>query len=522
MPARSGVEVIGLHEKIRRQVECRVEAEAPASGGDGGGGIDSRFIRACLEANELGDGVLYGRLQRGRFCYCKSTGQWLRWAGHHWEIDKMDRSAAAVEDVVLAYLEEVDRVSAEMAEADDDTAKRLGRIRKALRQRVRDLRARRRRANCLEMAHTCESPIAVEGEEIDTRPYLLPCANGVLDLRTGELRPGRHEDFLLKACAVSWEGIDAPCDTWRAALLEIFSGNESLYYFLQRLFGFALIGEVLQSVIVVLTGQGRNGKSMIVNTICDILGPLAKAIRSEMLLDQGRTSNSAGPTPDIMSLKGSRFCFGSETDDGCRISPSRVKWLTGNDILVGRNPHDKYEVEFRPSHTLFLLTNHVPNTPPDDFAFWERVLIVPFDVSFVNREPRAENERRADARLPARIREELPGILAWMVRGCLKYQADGLRPPPAVIQATADKRRQDDLLADFVDECCVVGEGYSVGAAELYSAFEKWWIKSVSKTPMKQKKFGTLMQKRFDRIKSSTYKYLGIGLMSEDPGPWDR
>lgn len=451
----------------------------------------------------------------------------------------MNRALSAVESVVIAYLKEADAVKAEIndilsqeasgacvdidarpkkkAEMNPD-ARRLINLRKDLRDRAEDLRGIHRRSHCLEMAHTCENPLAIDGEEIDTKPYLLPCANGVLDLKTGDMRPGRPDDMLLKACPVAWEGIDAPCPTWEQTVQEIMSENETLCNFVQRFFGFALIGEVSQSVFVILTGQGRNGKSMLVNTIFDILGPLARAIRPEMLLDQGRVSNSAGPSADIMALKGARFVFGSETDEGCRISSSRVKWLTGNDVLSARSPNDKYEINFRPTHTLFLLTNHVPNTPPDDFAFWERVLIIPFNLSFVNREPRADNERRADRDLPAKLREELPGILAWMVRGCLQYQLDGLRPPAVVLSATAEKRRSDDILADFVDDCLVVGDGNSASASDLYSLFEEWWIRNISKNPIKQKKFGMMMMKRYSRDRSGsggTYAYHGIGIVEE-------
>ena len=218
---------------------------------------------------------------------------------------------------------------------------------------------------------------------------------------------------------------------------------------------------------------------------------MAGAVRSEMLLDQMRVTSSTGPTPDIMALQGPAhgLCLGDRRRLPGQSLP-RVKWLTGKDKLTGRNPHDKYEVQFPPTHTLFLLTNHKPHAPADDFAFWERVLLIPFKLSFVSRRPQNDFERVADPLLASKLIPEYPGILAWMVRGSLQYLQRGLDPPPVVKEAVEEYQRDEDILADFVDECCVVGEGYQVGATALYDIFERWWKKNVSKNAPKQKRFG--------------------------------
>jgi len=510
-------------DAIRKQVAERTQAETEKYGSDGGDDgvrIDSLFVRRCLRMNEVGDGLLYKALHQGLFLYNKSMDCWMTWAGHHWDVDRLDQAKAVTENVVFKYIEEAKSVSKEIRDLTDDKSGKEGTLkylRKELNTRASSLRTTRRRNNCLAMSHTCDDPLAIRGDEIDNRPWLLACTNGVIDLQTGELLDGKPDDYLLKACPVAWHGIDAKCAIWERAMDEIFSGNKRLVQFLQRIFGYALVGEVRQSLLVVLSGQGRNGKSMIIETLNEILGPLAGAIRSEMLLDQFRTASSSGPTPDIMALRGLRMAFASETDDGCRISPSKVKWLTGKDSLTGRNPHDKYPVEFKPTHTLFLLTNHKPHAPADDFAFWERMVLIPFELSFVDREPKSENELRADLDLPAKLRAELPGILAWLVKGCLYYQRDGLNPPPVVKEATAEYQRDEDLIADFLEDCCLLDPDYISGATALYQVFEAWWIKNVSKKVPKQKRFGTLMKKRFKKEKrSGLYRYLGIGIIEQD------
>jgi putative DNA primase/helicase len=217
-----------------------------------------------------------------------------------------------------------------------------------------------------------------------------------------------------------------------------------------------------------------------------------------------------------MGLKGLRLAFASETDEGQRFSPSKVKWYTGGDQLVGRHPHDKYEIRFTPTHTLVLLTNHKPHAPADDFAFWERIHLIPFNLSFVDREPVIKNERRAIKGMAQALKEEGPGILAWLVMGCLLYQRDGLKPPKVVTEATAAYRRSEDLLADFLDACCELGEHREAFASELYSKFTEWYRENINKnekeTPT-QKRFGTLIARRFERLAGNKkIKYTGLSL----------
>ncbi len=393
---------------------------------------------------------------------------------------------------------------------------------KDLIKRINALRSDRRRKNCLKFAYTSDNPLAIDGDELDQSPWLLPVGNGVVNLKTGELEQGRQSDFLIKGTDVRWpeNGLESECPVWENFLEEILDGNSDMVRFLQRLLGMSLIGKVLIGVFIVFSGRGRNGKGTMIETVMDVLNTdptsgLAGAVRSEMLLDQGRIASSSGPTPDIMALRGRRLITASETDQNCRISPSRVKWLTGDDTLSGRSPNDKYEVNFKPTHTLILQTNNDPRAPADDYAFWERMIKIPFNLSFVNRAPEKEFERQADLGLKDKLKAEYPQILAWLVRGCLEFQEIGLNEPAAVKAAVEAYQRDEDLIADFIEECCVVGDEYTVGATAAYERFAQWWEFNVSKKVPKMKAFGTLFGKKFQREKIGTVRYLGVGLLDE-------
>ena len=478
--------------------------------------IDSAFIQKCLYKNELGDALLYSKLNHGCFLYVFNMAEWLVWTGHHWDRDIKKAALAAVEKVALAYHHESLTIQKQIDKADQtgqkDKVLWLQKIKRDLFYRIKRLRTEKGRINCLKFVCSNGPGMSIRGDEIDQKPWLLAFKNGVIDLISGDFRDGEPEEYLLKASPHEWKGYSSLCINWLKCLLIVFQKNKELIRFLQHLVGLCLVGKVVEHKIIIFYGQGRNGKSVIVEILLHCLGELAAPVQSSMLLDQG-IKNSSGPTPDIMSLKGRRVVIASETDEGRRMSASKVKLFVGGDSLVGRNPHDKYETSFQPTHSLFLLTNHLPHASSYDFALWERIILIPFELSFVNRECQAENERPADPNLLDKLKSETPGILAWMVKGCLMYQQEGLNMPVTVKQATGQYRKDEDVLYDFVDEEFILKEDGEVGATDAYIRFEEWYERNISKNVPKQKRFGKLMTQRFKKAKvGGSYKYFGLEL----------
>lgn len=519
-------------EQIRKEVEARIAEEEKAfpvkTERDGNGKVSSQFLDKCLHANQLGLGVLYREICTGKLLWNNSGAEWLVWGGHTWRTDVMQVAYAAAEDVVDRLLDEVNTIAGQISwiygnEKDKEKVKArvkdLDRKRDLIYKRVASLREDRGRNACIKFARTCRDPLAVRGDELDQEPMLLGCENGIIDLRTGECRPGRPDQYISKASPVEWKGIKEPAPRFEAWLKEVLSEDEDLVAFLQRALGYAITGLTQEHVLLVLHGGGRNGKGTLVELLSWVLGPLAGPIQAEMLLDQGRARNAAGPSPDIMGLRGLRVAFASETDENRKFSPARVKWLTGGDTLVGRHPHDKYEIRFTPTHTLILLTNHKPSAPDTDFAFWERVRLVPFKLAFVDRQPSAENERRARKGVVEELKSEAPGILAWLVRGCLAYQERGLDPPLAVKEATADWQKAENEILDFIEDYCRRDDPMAkTKATILYENFNRWFKANRSPKGVSQSMFGRIMGKRFGKKKEDgIVYYVGIELVKVVP-----
>lgn len=511
-------------EEIRAACEAIAAAEADelaaagkglagGSGGNGHGPIDYRFLKSCLDSNELGDGVLFAALHAGKFIFNASGQQWMRWTGHHWEVDVEERCLAAVESVAGNYLGMLTDIAKRMQKhaGDKEKIKRLEKLQGKVLKRVSRLRADRGRKNCLKLAASNQDAALVTREDaFDVNPWLLPCANAVVDLRTGEAVEPRPEDMLLMAAPTEWHGLTCPAPIWERFLREVFVGDEEMLGFIQRLLGYAITGSVKDHILPIFVGVGRNGKGTIFETLHHVLGELAQPIQAEMLLDNGQNRSSAAPSADIMGLKGLRIAYASENDQNRRFSLARVKWFSGGDTLKGRRPNDKHEITFAPTHKLFLGTNDIPTAISDDFAFWQRVKVVRFGLSFVD-EPAAENERKADKDLPEALKAEAPGILAWLVRGCLEWQRTGLATPLAVKMATEEQRASDDIYQDWIDECLVLDKHAETNSSKLYFSFVFWYEQMVGKKRVpSQNRWGKVMAKRFKREKHGTFIYYGI------------
>jgi len=481
--------------------------------------VSDSFAWDCMSANEDGDAALFIYLHRDRFVFDHAAGTWHTWAGQHWQEDVLGESLAAVEAVIAVYAEQARKAAWERlkeTKAGNTEAAKVSEEREGkFLRRVAALQSLGRKRNILVLAGAGHDSLGVTGERWDGHPMLLACPNGTLDLETGKLRPGRPEEFLKTACPTPWSGLDARAPTWEDFLHVVFDGDRELIAYLRRLLGYGITGLTTEHIFPILWGVGRNGKSTLLQTLGDVLGPLAAPTKSELILAQPRTRSAASPDSDIMALRGRRLTWATESEEGRRFDAGRLKLLTGGDTLTGRPPYGKREITFQPTHLLMLLTNHRPKADPSDFALWQRLHLIPFGMSFVD-EPRAQNERRRDPDLLRKLRGEGPGILAWLVRGAIEWRKSGLMPPKRVQEGTEAYRRGEDDVARFIDECCLTGAETElrVKAGELYGAYTRW-AESNGLPKLGGRRFSEYIRARFtvsDRTRYG-FSYLGIGLL---------
>ncbi len=383
----------------------------------------------------------FGRYWR----YCPAIG-WLAYTGARWERDQLGQVMEAAKRTVRLMYEEA-------AAAEDETR------RKDISKHARGSEAEHRLRAMVTLARS-ERGIPVRPEDLDADPMVLNCRNGVIDLRTGERASHRPEALLTKLAGVPYDP-RAECPRWQRFLREIFEDDGELIAYVQRVLGYALTGAVQEHVFLILYGSGANGKSTLIETIHTVMGDYATHTRSETFLQKKHN-----PIPlDVAALRGSRFVFANEGNQGRRLDEGLIKSITGGDTITARFLHQNY-FSFMPTFKLFLVTNHLPTITGTDEGIWRRVHPIRFNVTFATEDQ--------DHTLPDQLRAEGQGILVWLVQGCLAWQREGLGDPLRVRTARQDYRACEDQIGSFLDEQTVIGLDEAVTAKDLYTSYGEW------------------------------------------------
>ncbi len=477
---------------------------------------------------QAGCRTLFIDVNQARLCFDHAAGNWYEFQGHAWAQENLQKVIAEC-DTIKRIFERADAelggriidLGQEIKNAEgpaerstiEAKVKQAEKQQKVVRGIIKNLNTLAFRKQVVEFATAGENSLGITGDEWDRLPWHLACKNGVLDLKTGNLRDGKPGDYLKSVCPTAYDPA-AQCPQFKHALRDIFGGSDELIGFFRRVCGLSLVGVNLEHKLFILWGIGRNGKDTLLKAVKFCLGDdLAGEIRSEMLLDQGRMRSSSGPSADIMRLRGLRLTWASETNEGRRMDAGQVKLLTGGGDLVGRPPYARREVSFPQSFTLCLLTNAKPQASAEDYALWRRICLIPFNTRFVD-DPKESHEKLIDRFLDDKLVAEAEGILAWMVQGCLEWQRDGLQPPAAVTQATDDYRADEDILQQFIDDTCIVHREASCKADRLYSEYKQWMNDNGIK-PLTGTMFGRKVSERFEKVRRNDgMLYSGIGIMT--------
>lgn len=506
--------------EIQRLVNEQVEAEraifsSPVEHEPGTGGLPSDEIMKYLGRNQDGDAKLLARLLKNRFIFDHAAGRWYIFNGNFWQEDLTGEALQSVGEAVEIYESEYQRQAwlrlkaiKENNKHEEDTCKDNM---TCLINRIKSLQSLKWKRDVLVLACSGKETLGITGMEWDKLKMEVVCTNGIVNLKDGTLRQGKPEDYVKTAAPTEWRGIDEPCPIWEQFLGDIFGGNSALITFIQRLFGYGITGLAILHIFVILWGIGRNGKGTLLETLRCVLGDYTMKTESEILLEQKYGRQAGAPNSAILSLRGRRIVWASETSDNGKLNASKVKELAGGDTLNAREVYGKHQIQFEPSHLLLLITNHKPIIPANDYAIWNRIHLIPFEWSFVDN-PVARYEKKKDPYLSDKLKKEASGILAWIVRGCIAWQREGLNPPEIVMAATESYRKDEDLIGQFIDERLILGDTCKAKAGETYKAY-KSWCEDNGLHSISPNRFGTEIKSRFESYKdrNGTF-YVGVGL----------
>jgi putative DNA primase/helicase len=419
------------------------------------------------------------------FRWCEAWHKWLFWDGKRWAIDDVLKIHQMAKDTI--------RIMYKEASEEHDEGKR-----KNLAQHAFKCESMFKIKAMLEVA---KSDIAVKHDLFDRNPWLLNVDNGTLNLRTGELLPHIRENYITKVAPVEYDPM-AECPNWIAHLKKIMDQNQNLLDFLQTAYGYSLTGNTDERKMFIQYGSGANGKTTTNEVINEIMGDYAVRTPTETLFIK---HDGAIPN-DVAKLNGARFVFCSEAEEGKKFAESFIKDITGGDTVSARFMRAEW-FEFQPTFKVWLATNHKPIIRGTDNAIWDRIYLIPFHVSI------PEPERIPRRKMMEQFKEELPGILAWMVRGCLGWHRSGLQTPDEVKEATSNYRIEMDIIGDFIIERCTVRNGLEIEAATLYKHYSEWAASQGIKKPLTNISFANRMLERgFRKKKGSRNKNIWMGI----------
>ena len=411
----------------------------------------------------------------GTWRYIATSGRWLHWTGTRWPPDSR------------GSIVEQSRHECSLAA---NTAEGNARLRLLSERTIR----------AVERLARCDPRLAATEDEWDRDPMLLNTPGGIVDLATGEVR-GNDPGARMTQIAGAIPG--RACPLWRSFLATVTGGDSMLEAYLARVAGYCLTGDMCEQAFFFLHGPGANGKTVFLILLAEVLGSYAATAPLETFMS---SRGDRHPT-ELASLRGSRAVIVTETEPGRVWAESRIKAITGGDVLRARFVYRDF-FEFAPRCKLLIAGNHRPRLAAGGEAMRRRLQLIPFEVVI-------PPETR-DKHLLEKLRSERDGILGWALAGCAEWQRIGLAPPAKVLAASASYFEDEDLVGQWLAECCRTGAALQSPSRDLYAS---WclWSKSTGIEPGSARHLGEKLRERgFEPSRTSRARgWMGLALLPD-------
>lgn len=392
---------------------------------------------------DMGNAARFVAMHKGSILYNSDKERWIFFNGVTWDERVLD-------DVLLLGEELVRQMYIEASSLPEDE-------RKAMIKFVLKSESARSMKAMIEMARP---HMKISDGQCDKDPNIAACINGVIDLRTGELRDVMDDEILTNRFGVEFNPY-AACPLWERFIDEIMGGEQDMIDYLQRVCGYALTGSTSEHAVFFLYGSGSNGKSTFIETLEAILGGYYAKIPIETFTMSGRDRSEQ----EQARLPGKRFVVANEVEENGRLRESKLKDAVSGDTMVARHLFCE-SFEFKPQYKLFVYGNHKPVIRGTDDGIWRRIHAIPFEQQF--------DEESCDSELGDKLKGELPGILNWLIRGCLLWRSEKLSPPNKVVDFTKQYRSDMDVIYQFILDCCAIHPANEALSKDLYEEYREW------------------------------------------------
>lgn len=379
----------------------------------------------------------------GEFLYVPAWSRWMAWDGARWSHDDRMQVQHAARLV--------------LREQANDIMMRQHEFKSKARAMATAVTSARAIQAVLNIARTHPSQSSSPAQ-FDQESWILNTPGGVVDLRTGDMRPASPRDYCSKVTRVAPGG---ECPTWMRFLHDATAGDVDLQSYLQRVVGYCLTGSTEEQALFFFYGTGQNGKGTFLNFIQWMVGDYTRVADMATFIE----SKSDRHTTELAELQGARMVTSQETDEGKRWAESRIKSMTGSDPITARFMRQD-NFTYIPQFKLMIAGNHKPGIKSIDPAIRRRINLIPFTVTIP--------ASKRDNNLMAKLRAEAGGIMAWAVQGCLDWQRIGLTPPDRVVKATDEYFASQDTIGQWIEDECVDEGNTRVLLHVAYRSYQKY------------------------------------------------
>ena len=447
---------------------------------------------------DLSDDSLTSRFIAKHGDTIRHVGQWNRWmtyTGKVWEVDYNNQTTELARKTLRdigkrIFSGELQRGMGGMPPnlTDHDRKGRIRNIKKNALSIIRPMKSYRTITHVVSLAKN-DDKVVQTVDAWDSDPWLLNTPDGTVDLKTGGIRKHNPLDFMTMTTAVG-PSIEPPT-RWIEFLKQITDGDDELIAYFQRILGYSLTGLTGEHAMFFVYGTGGNGKSVILNTVGNLLNTYHKSSGMETFI----LSNDSRHPTELANLRGARLVTASETQAGRKWDEVKVKRLTGGDPISARFMRQDF-FEFFPQFKLFVVGNHKPHMANVDEAMRRRFNLISLSVNIP--------KEQQDIHLVTKLEEEWPSILQWMIDGCIQWQSIGLQAPESVRAATDNYMALEDHFGAWWQECCEFNPRGFTKVADLYDSWSAWCTRNTELAGGK-KTFSQTLSGRAEVLKIKYY-----------------
>ena len=412
------------------------------------------FLTAGL--NDDGNANCVVAREKNSIVYTDAMG-WLHYQNGHWETELAEQSA------IKSIIKTLRARRSAGVEVDDEVVIRI---------------ARPSASNVMNAKRLLQPKVSVPLSSFDTSLDELNCANGVLNLKTGELTKHSYKNKFTYVLPVAYDE-DAKSSFWVDWLTEASGNIPGIMDFLQLALGYSITGHTMEECLFYIYGPARAGKGIFTETLIQLLGGRPLATEMDISLFMTKAFETSSTNFSLAGLKTARFVAASESRENEWLNAKSIKRWTGKNYITCAHKYGR-DFTYQPQFKLWLTSNYPPQLNAEDQAAWARMRILEFPHSYLGSEDKSLKYKMVSE-------ESLRGVLAWIVQGAMKWYAlgpGGLVTPKIIEEKTKQAQADVDWVSAWIEEeVQITGSSDDKVPADIYYPEYKDWCDSNGVSP---------------------------------------